>query len=273
MVFGGGANQSAASGPQDASGNALPGTPNPTGDGDRAATATGPTANTPTANTPTANTPTANTPSANTPTTIPPSSGRAVRQVSGGDLTSTLKSLLGGTGVSGSSFVAKGSDFMPVTTVIASSPIVIDAQLSAGENVGYISIVIAGPGPSVPPPGTPQVQNDGSVVYVSKGMGSSDGRHNDRIDLTVAVVRPDGSTLAAVETNSLTLKSAAADNAPLLLTTEQVTAMLDSPAWDAAVAAADALPARAGGNAFAPSNAQTSTSSPSSALETALAPR
>ena len=201
-----------------------------------------------------------------TATAIAPSTGITpssigAAQVSEGELTSALKTVLAGTGISGRSFVAHAN------------PILVDAQLFAHNNVGYIGIVISGPGSSVAPPGMPQVLRDGSVVYVSKEAGSSDGLHDDRIDLSVTLVRTDGTSLAAIETNSSNEKSAAVYGAPLLLAPDQVTTMLDSPAWDAATAAAEALQPSAWGNTSAAQpGTQTSAPLPSGDLDTAVAP-
>lgn len=263
----GGTNPPAASGPGNMSTEASPGTPNgnagSNGNGSSDGSGNGPT------------------PSA-TPANNPPSSS-SVPQISQGDLIGTLKTLLGGAGVSGGSYVALGTDVehgKPGTTGVSSKTIMIDAQLTAGKSVGYISIVISGLGPSVPPLGTPQAQKDGSVAYVAKKPGSSDGRHNDRTDLFVTLVRPGGSTLTAVETDAPNEKSAAPHGAVLLLSPDQVTSILDSPAWNAAIAATDALSMSAEGNGSVPSATKTGTSSPSGdptsspsgALETVLMP-
>jgi hypothetical protein len=176
------------------------------------------------------------------PATTPSSTG--VPWISGTDLISTLKSCLGGTGVTGRSFVARGSDYVWPPSVAPASVFSVSAQLAISDQVGSISIDAYGAqdSKSVPKLGKPEARGDGSVVYVSQESGSSDGRHSDRIDLDVTLVRTDGSSLFVVETNAANAKSAAPTGATLLLSPDQVLAMVDSPAWDAALAAADTLP-------------------------------
>jgi len=176
------------------------------------------------------------------PATAPSSTD--VPQISSADLIGTLKSCLGGTGVTGRSFVAQGNDYVWPTSIVTAGVISVSAQLTVADQVGFISIDAYGArdAKSVPKLGTPLVRGDGSVAYVSKEAGSSDGRDNDRIDLDVTLVRADGSSLFVLETNAANDKSAAATGATLLLSPDQVLAMIDSPAWDAALAAADMLP-------------------------------
>lgn len=185
------------------------------------------------------------TPTTPTATTATSSSTAYVTRT---QLIAALKTGLSGSGVTASAFVARGSDSNPASTVAAGGTILVEAQLSAGKNVGYLGIVFAGPRNLVPHAGTPRLRPDGSVVYVSKGSGSSDGRQLDRTALTVTLVRPDGgSSLSATETNSPNEKSPAASNgAPLLLSADQLGALLDSSLWDDAVAAAGTLPPTAG---------------------------
>jgi hypothetical protein len=167
-------------------------------------------------------------------TSAPGSNGTAY--VTQQELISALKTSLGGTGVTARSFVARGSDSVP-------PEILVEAQLSVTKNVGHLGIVFARPGPLPPGVGVPQLRPDGSVVYSTKGSGSSDGRNLDRLDLQVTLVRTDGSVLTATETNTPTEKSAALyDGAPLLLSPDQLAALLDSSLWDDAVGAAGKLP-------------------------------
>lgn len=182
--------------------------------------------------------------SSNAPTLSNAPSSTSVPQISGADLIGTLTSCLGGTGVTGRSFVARGSDYVRPTDIITAGVFSVSAQLTVADQVGFISIDAHGArdSKSVPRLGEPLVRGDGSVAYVSKGTGSSDGRHNDRIDLDVTLVRADGSSLFVLETNAANAKGAAPTGAQLLLSPDQVLAMIDSSAWDAALAAADTLP-------------------------------
>jgi hypothetical protein len=230
---GGGANQSAVSsggGPPVAS---LPGTP----------TATAPATGTGT-----------------TPGLTDTPSFTGTPQISDTELISALKSCFQGTGVTGSSFLARGSDFVAPTNAIPLGDIVVSAQLSSQSNIGSIGIVISGRQGVVSGPGIPQAIGDGSTVYVSQIPASTDGRQADRMTLEVTLVRPDGSSLSAIETNSPNDKSAAAPGAPLLLTADQVSTLLDSSVWDAAIAAAEALP----GPGLSGSSGQVRTSTTSS---------
>lgn len=172
------------------------------------------------------------------PATAPSSTGGP--QISGTDLISTLKSCLGGTGLTGRSFVARGSDYGWPANVVPAGVFSVSAQLAGVDQVGSISIVAYGAQDlkSVPKLGKPEARGDGSVAYVSQETGSSDGRHHDRIDLDVTLVRADGSSLFVLETNAANAKSAALAGATLLLSPEQVLAMVDSSAWDAALVAA-----------------------------------
>ncbi|MEY9906674.1 hypothetical protein ABIA35_002896 [Catenulispora sp. MAP12-49] len=231
---GGEVNQPAASAPGNAFGTATPGAPDAPN-----SSATNPSTPDPDPSTPD---PGATTPDA----TVPSSTGN--QQISDDELDATLKSCLAGTGVSGRGYVA----FAGTTTV--------SAQITAGNDVGFIAIVVSAPGAARPGRGAPQLLADGSVAYVSEGPGTSDGRHADKTELTVTLVRTDGASLTALETNSSSEKSAAAPGAPLLLSDKQVLAVLDNPAWDAAAAAASASQNSAWGN------------SPQDTLATALPP-
>lgn len=195
-------------------------------------------------------------PSAQNAVTLPSApSSTEVPQVSGGQLISTLKSCIGATGIAGRAYVPHGSDFAWDTNVAPPSAISVAAQLTAANQVGSIAIVAYGRQAHVALPSKPRVLRDRSVVYVTQQKGSSDGRHADRIDLSVTLVRTDGASLVALETNAPTPKGAAAPGAPLLLSADQVTSMLDSSVWDAAVAAADALPSSDRANAPVSSDA------------------
>ena len=189
------------------------------------------------------------------PATTPSSTD--VPPISGTDLISTLKSGLAGTGVTGRSFTALGSDYVWPRNIAPASVFSVSAQLTVANQVGSISIDAYGAQDlkSVPKLGKPEVQGDGSVAYVSQETGSSDGRHNDRIDLDVTLVRTDGSSLCVLETNAANAKSAAPTGATLLLSPDQVLAIVDSSAWDAALAAADVLPR----SAETPATAQSDT--------------
>lgn len=213
---GGEVNQPAASAPGNAFGTATPAAPNATN--------------------PSATNPSTPDPSTTTPNpTAPTSTGN--QQISDDELDGTLKSCLAGTGVSGRGYVGVAGK----TTV--------SAQITAGNDVGFIAIVVSAPGAARPGRGAPQLLADGSVAYVSEGPGTSDGRHADKTELTVTLVRADGTSLTALETNSSSEKSAATPDAPLLLSAKQVLAVLDNPAWDAAAAAASASPNSAWGDA------------------------
>ncbi|MEY9932922.1 hypothetical protein ABH926_007573 [Catenulispora sp. GP43] len=232
------------------SGTASPATSNTPGNGFATATATAPSATAPTTNTPSTTAPDATT-----------SSSAGPPQISAEELDSTLKSCLSGTGVTGRDYAA------------ASTGITVSAQLTDGPNVGFIAIDIAGPEAALPGRGTPQILTDQSVVYISTGPGTSDGRHVDKTELTVTLVRPDGTSLVALETNSPSEKNAAAPGTPLLLAAKQVIAMLDSPAWDSAAAAASAASAAsAQGNGSWSSGRPSSTISPQDLLTTASPP-
>lgn len=178
-----------------------------------------------------------------TPTGTPtsPATPTSTPQISEDELAAALKTVLNGTGVTGSSYAARGSDYVPTIPLGSTSPIMVDAQISAHHDIGFLELIVSGPQDTINRPGTPQVRDDHSLVYVGEEPGTSDGRHDDLIDLTVTLVRPDGSSLSVLETNSASTKDAAAPGAPLLLSSEQITAMLDSPVWDAAIAAADAV--------------------------------
>jgi hypothetical protein len=229
---GGEVNQPAASAPGNAFGTATPGAPDaPNSSANNPST---PDPSTPDPSTPDPD-PSTPTPSTTTPNpTTPTSTGN--QQISDDELDGTLKSCLAGTGVGGRGYVA----FAGKTTV--------SAQITAGNDVGFIAIVVSAPGAALPGRGAPQLLADGSVAYVSEGPGTSDGRHADKTELTVTLVRTDGVNLTALETNSSSEKSAAAPGAPLLLSDKQVLAVLDNPAWDAAAAAASASPNSAWGD-------------------------
>lgn len=197
-----------------------------------------------------------------TPTTPP--TPASTPQISRDDLISTLKTLFNGTGITGSSYTARGSGDAPTSTLAKLSSITVGAQLSAHHDAGFLEITVSGPRDFIPPPGAPQPQADRSVAYVSQQPGTSDGIHEDKTALTVTVVRTDGSSLSVLETNSATEKGAAAPGAPLLLSAKQIIAMLDNPAWDAAVAAADALEP--------PVDRMSSSWTPSGDSETAIPP-
>lgn len=214
-------------------------------------------------------------PAATTPAATPPRtaanptlpSPTATAQITQSQLVTALKKSLAGTGVSGLSFTAVGTDSPPTTTVAVRPAILVDAQLTTAKNVGFLSIVFSAPRDLTPRSGTPKPLSDGSVVYSSQGAGSSDGRHPDRADLQVILVRPDGSSLAAFETNATTPKGAAAyPDAPLLLSADQLATLLGSPVWDGALAAAATLPP-ADGAALVPTTSPTplsTSSTPSS---------
>lgn len=167
-----------------------------------------------------------------------------IPEISGDKLISILKSSLDGTGVTGRSFVPQGSDYDWATKTVPAGGISVSAQLVVADQVGSIAVTAYGAQQlkEVPKLGKPSPQPDGSVVYVSEQSASSDGRHADRTDLDVTLVRTDGSSLHVLETNAANVKSAAASGARLLLSPGQVIAMVDSPTWDAAIAAADSLP-------------------------------
>jgi hypothetical protein len=211
----------------------------------------------------TAISPSLTTPSVTNPTVPDPTlttmTPTGAPQISEDELISTLKSGLGETDVTGRSYVARGSESAAASdsetdsTAEMTSPIMVDAQLSVRTDVGFLSIVFSGPEDDVAQPGTPRRLPDRSVVYITNGSASSDGSHPDRITLQVTVIRPDGSGLYAIETNSLTEKSAAAPGAPLLLSPDQLITLLDSSAWDSAIAAADARPSAMSWNGSSPS--------------------
>ena len=140
--------------------------------------------------------------------------------------------------------MARGSDFVWPKEALPPNVYSVSAQLGVADQVGFLSIDAYGAQDtkSVPKFGKPSVLGDGSVAYVSQEAGSSDGIHDDRIDLYVTLVRTDGSSLSVLETNGANAKSAAPTGAKLLLSSEQILAMIDSSAWDAALAAADMLP-------------------------------
>lgn len=178
--------------------------------------------------------------------TVRTPSSTGVPQISANQLMSTLKSSLLGTGVTGESYLARGTDLLTPTNLMPMSSLVVSARFSAQHDIGSISIVISGSRDFVSLQGVPETRGDGSLVYVSQLPANSSGPQDNRITLAVTLVRTDGSTLSAIETNSADEKSAAAPGAPLLLTADQVTTLLDSPVWDDAVAAAEAMPRSAG---------------------------
>ncbi|MEZ0109264.1 hypothetical protein ABH920_003274 [Catenulispora sp. EB89] len=208
-----------------------------------------PTAGTPTTSLATATPSTTNlpgTPDAGAPTSTgaPQTQTQTQTQITGNELISTLKYSLQGTGVTGSSYLARGSDFTAPVNVMPLDMIVVSARLSTQLGIGSIVIVVSGHPDAASESGVPQAVGGGSTVYVSQISAGTDGPQSDHTTLDVTLVRADGSSLSAIETNSLNDKSPAAPGAPLLLTSDQVTTLLESPAWDAASAAAEALPAQ-----------------------------
>ncbi|MEY9859316.1 hypothetical protein ABH935_004944 [Catenulispora sp. GAS73] len=163
-------------------------------------------------------------------------------QVTGNELISTLKSRFQGTGVTGSSYLARGSDLAAPANMMPLGMIMVSARLSTQQNIGSIAIIVSGHQGTASGLGTPQAVGGGSTVYVNQAPGGTDGPQPDHLTLDVTLVRADGSSLTAIETNSPNDKSPAAPGAPLLLTSDQVTTLLDSSVWDAAIAAAKALP-------------------------------
>ncbi len=192
-------------------------------------------------------TPMTNTPTTGSSTTSLPDTPTATGapQITGNQLISTLKYGLQDTGVTGSSYLARGSDLTAPTNVMPLGVIVVSARLSAEHGIGSISIIISGHRGAASGSGVPQTIGDGSTVYVSQIAAGTDGPQSDHTTLEVTLVRPDGSSLSAIETNSPNDKSPAAPGAPLLLTSDQVTTLLDSQIWNAAIAAAEALPDQA----------------------------
>ncbi|MBS2554608.1 hypothetical protein KGQ19_47915 [Catenulispora sp. NL8] len=135
-----------------------------------------------------------------------------------------LKQGLAGTGVTSFSAVVRRGEVL--------------SQITAPHGIGFLDLVFGDQQDTTTTTGhdTPQALPDGSIVYSDESRGSDDGRNPDH--LAVTLVRPDGTRLVAVETNAPSEKGPATPGAPMPLTARQISTLLDSPVWDAAILAA-----------------------------------
>jgi hypothetical protein len=186
--------------------------------------------------------------------TSPGSTDTSVPQIASSDLIAALKAGLSGTDVTGLQFAGYGSARVPNTdletnpeTNPETSPEVntvngllsVTAQLSIPQGIGSIAVDIFGVHDFKTPVGAPHQLADNTVVYL-QSQHQADASDPGKRTLSVTLVRPDGSSLWAFETNSRSEKDPAKPGTPLPLTDTQVITLLDSPTWDDAVVAANA---------------------------------
>ncbi|WP_194926353.1 hypothetical protein [Catenulispora pinisilvae] len=158
-----------------------------------------------------------------TPTETPATTD-APQQLPTAQVVGALKQGLAGTGVTGFSAIVRPGEIL--------------SQITAPRGIGFLDLIIGGQQDTIAAHDTPQVLPDGSVVYTDESRGPDNGRNPDH--LTVTLVRPDGTRLVAIETNAPSEKGPATPGAPMLLTAKQISTLLDSPVWDAAILAAAA---------------------------------
>jgi len=159
--------------------------------------------------------------------------------VSSQDMVNTLQGLLAATKVQGYDYIGVGSAGAkgdPVDNVDR-----VSAKLKVGTDISSIAVSVFGNQSATEISGKMTKLSDGSTAWVDSGPEYTDGRNPGEVYISVTIVRPDGTSVSAVETNAPAEKAAATAKAPAF-NAEQLIKLLDNSAWDAAVAAANSAP-------------------------------